>query len=172
MIFATVTPACWYEIKPAGRQCMVEKVPRTVTLPRHFLPFLIPSMRISDPSRLSPPLTHSRCPTLELSQEQGQSHCLLLVEPVLLPNLGHTGVDRETLPGDRPLFYPNGKKNCGLGAAVRNALYQSTASPRQQQHGGTGRSQRQGPPSDWAGSSAYYSLSSESSTRYNSNKYR
>ena len=107
------------------------------------------------------------------THEQGQSHCLLLVEPVLLPNLGHTGVDRETLPGDRPLFYPNGKKNCSLGGAVRNALYRSVATPQPQQHGGHGRQQQQqGPPSDWAGSSAYYSIPSESSTCYTFNQHR
>lgn len=54
---------------------------------------------------------------------QGQSHCLLLVEPVLLPDLGHTGVTRESIPGDRPFFYPNGVKNSGLGTTIRNTLF-------------------------------------------------
>lgn len=132
---------------------------------------------------------------------QGQSHCLLLMEPVLLPNLGHTDVGRETLPGDRPLFYPNGYKNCCLGTNVRNALFQSSTrrrpgaamstEPRQQQYyGGTTSNPQQAyvdqshdrhgcwqdgpqdPPSDWAGSSAYYSLPSESScSGYNGNGF-
>lgn len=138
-------------------------------------------------SRYCPVYPSLQSRIVSLPHAQGQSHCLLLVEPVLLPNLGHTGVARETLPGDRPLFYPNGKKNCSLGATVRNAVYQSTttrpagaaATARQQQHGGaTSNSQQlyhnhhskenerypQGPPSDWAGSSAYYTLASENSS--------
>ncbi|CAM9448639.1 unnamed protein product, partial [Ectocarpus sp. 13 AM-2016] len=113
---------------------------------------------------------------------EGQSHCFLLVEPVLLPNLGHTGVVRETLPGDRPLFYPNGFKNCTLGSTVRNALYQSTTNPsgvtatagvRPQYYGHQQQQHAQSPPSDWAGSSAYYSLpSSDSSSCYESHKPR
>lgn len=97
---------------------------------------------------------------------QGQSHCLLLVEPVLLPNLGHTGVDREISPGDRPLFYPNGQKKCGMGDTVRNALYQSTT-PHPVRTVAAAAQQQQEPPSDWAGSSAYFSPSEESSSCFN-----
>lgn len=158
----------------------------------------------SHPLLLSPLLAFllSQCPSLPpvtfplsflSSRAQGQSHCLLLVEPVLLPNLGHAGVARETLPGDNPLFYPNGKKNCSLGATVRNAVYHSTTTRpagatgiarQQQRHGGTASNSQQlyhnhhckekerhpqGPPSDWAGSSGYYTLASEnSSSCYNS----
>lgn len=113
------------------------------------------------------------------------------MEPVLLPNLGHTDVGRETLAGDRPLFYPNGYKNCYLGTNVRNALFQSSTQhragaalatePRQQFYGtasnpqqsyhdqsqgrsGCRQDEPEGPPSDWAGSSAYYSLGSESNS--------
>lgn len=84
------------------------------------------------------------------------------MEPVLLPDLGHTGVERETLPGDRPLFYPNGYKKCGLGAKVRKALYESASAPRLSKKTLNGQQQ---PPSDWAGSSAYYSLSDCSSSK-------
>lgn len=59
---------------------------------------------------------------------QGQSHGLLLVEPVLVPDLGHTGVERATRPRDRPFFYPNGAKDRGLGARIRRALYGSDSS--------------------------------------------
>lgn len=59
---------------------------------------------------------------------QGQSHGLLLVEPVLVPDLGHTGVERATRPRDRPFFYPNGAKDYGLGARIRRALYGSDSS--------------------------------------------
>lgn len=114
-------------------------------------------------------LTNSFLPTPDLPLTyhdcQDQSHCLLLVEPVLLPHLGHTGVTRETLPGDRPLFYPNGHKKHGLGATVRSTLYQSTSAPTLSvgtQNSCNGRQQQ--PPSDWAGSSAYFSLSENSST--------
>ena len=83
---------------------------------------------------------------------QGQSHCLLLVEPVLLPDLGHTGVTREALPGDRPLFYPNGCKNRGLSAIVRNSLYHSASAPRLTADSSNAfdRMQQQTTPSDWA----------------------
>lgn len=84
---------------------------------------------------------------------QGQSHCLLLVEPVLLPDLGHTGVTREALPGDRPLFYPNGCKNRGLGAIVRNSLYHSASAPRLTADSSKAfdrRQQQNTTPSDWA----------------------
>ena len=87
-----------------------------------------------------------------LREPQGQSHCLLLVEPVLLPDLGHTGVTRESLPGDRPLFYPNGCKNRGLGAIVRNSLYQSDSAPRLTAESSKAFDPRQQltTPSDWA----------------------
>lgn len=46
----------------------------------------------------------------------------------MLPDLGHTGVQREMLPSDQPLFYLNGHKTCGLGATIRNALRESSPS--------------------------------------------
>ena len=66
---------------------------------------------------------------------QGQSHCLLLVEPVILPDLGHTGVRREILPDDHPIFYMDGHKSCGLSATVHKALYESTCNRKQKELG-------------------------------------
>lgn len=44
----------------------------------------------------------------------------------MLPDLSHTGVQREVLPSDHPLFYLNGHKSCGLGATIRKALRESS----------------------------------------------
>lgn len=59
----------------------------------------------------------------------------------MLPDLGHTGVQREMLPSDQPLFYLDGHKTCGLGVTIRNALRESSSSISRR-NGLRGRHQR------------------------------
>ncbi|OQR93527.1 hypothetical protein ACHHYP_02481 [Achlya hypogyna] len=48
-------------------------------------------------------------------------HTKLLVEPIHIPDLHHTGIAVDG-PGSVPLFYPNGAKNVHLRAVVQQSL--------------------------------------------------
>lgn len=61
-------------------------------------------------------------------KDQSSDHAKLLVEPVAVPNLEHTGVLPATKARDAPLFYPNGAKNCNLRDTIKESLRTSVSS--------------------------------------------
>ena len=56
------------------------------------------------------------------------SHAKLLIEPIAVANLEHTGVLPATKTRDTPLFYPNGAKNCNLRDTIKESLRTSVSS--------------------------------------------
>jgi hypothetical protein len=46
----------------------------------------------------------------------------LVLDPVLIPDLEHTGVRPSIDLEDRLLFYPNGARNCNLHLNIQNKL--------------------------------------------------
>ena len=65
------------------------------------------------------------CPC-RVSDPEAEDHTRLLVEPVAVPEMGHTGVKPNvttaSTTGERPLFYPNGSRNLNLRASIRKSL--------------------------------------------------
>lgn len=55
-----------------------------------------------------------------------EPHTRLLVEPIAVPNLSHTGVDLSLKkPKERKqpvLFYPNGRKNMAIRDTIHNKV--------------------------------------------------
>lgn len=51
----------------------------------------------------------------------------LLVEPVHVPDLKHTGVDFGLHPSKHPLFYPNGHKTTTIRDVIQKSLTQSVS---------------------------------------------
>jgi hypothetical protein len=49
-------------------------------------------------------------------------HTRLLVEPVSIPDLEHTGLQTRLTQKQYPPFYPNGKKNINLRHSIRDTL--------------------------------------------------
>lgn len=69
-----------------------------------------------------------RLPTRGLCVDVQRDACSrLLVEPVTVPNLEHTGVAPNFVAKEAPLFYPNGLRNCNLRETIRVSL--RTADP-------------------------------------------
>jgi hypothetical protein len=49
-------------------------------------------------------------------------HSRLLIEPVTIPDLKHTGLRPGLLANSNPLFYANGQKNANMRNTVRNTM--------------------------------------------------
>lgn len=65
------------------------------------------------------------------------------------------------MPGDRPFFYPNGHKNCGLGTTIRNTLFGAGGSGGAYHHNAHAGVQ---PALNWSGESSGYASLSDSSS--------
>jgi len=51
-----------------------------------------------------------------------EEHTRLLMEPIAVPNLDHTGVPVRGTQKKVPLFYPTGKKNCNFRDTIRGRV--------------------------------------------------
>ena len=49
-------------------------------------------------------------------------HSRLLVEPITIPNLDHTGVKHRLVEQDKPVFYPTGTKSMKLREILRSEI--------------------------------------------------
>ncbi len=55
-------------------------------------------------------------------QNSKLSHSLLLIEPILMPNLEHINIDVNKDASENCLFYPNGHKNRNIRREIENTV--------------------------------------------------
>lgn len=70
-------------------------------------------------------ISSAQFPTAIDGGKNQESHSRLLVEPVTVPNLDHTGIGPNLKKRESPLFYPNGSRNCNLRDTIRTSLRES-----------------------------------------------